>query len=148
MKERTIETHEQLAQAVTDIGRLADHLPFVISITQGKRIRSTAANARYWSGMKEALDRINEDVESVAESTGYTNLEARRVISESLPWEQSMMLCVRTTEAMHEVAKMIVGIPTSTKLGTKEFQKFELQIEQVIAEIVGEVKLAARKATT
>jgi len=146
MKQRSIETHDQLAKAVSDISRLADHMPFVITISPGKKIRTEIQNSRYWCMMQESLDIISAEVDEMAERTGYTPLEARRVVAAEMPWEQSMILACRKSEAAHEVAKMILGIPTSTRLGTKDFMKFEDQIDMLMAEIVATIRSICKGA--
>ncbi len=145
MKERAIENHEQLAKVVTDLSKLADYMPFVVTITSGKKIRSTAANARHWANIEDFMNQINEAVEKVSEYTGYTPLETKKVISLSLPSEHIEILYARSKEAVHLGLKHICNIPTSTRLGTAEFSKFDDILEATIAEIIGEINDLSRK---
>ena len=145
MKERSIKTPSDLAQACADLAGLTSYIPFVLTITQGKKIRSTAANARYWSMLNDNLDLINTEVQAIEEK-GYNNLEARKLIAKELPWEQSLILGATSAEVAHSILKIISGIPTSTKLGSKSFMRFEETMEQVLYEIVGSIRNVAKRA--
>ncbi|MEE9118749.1 MAG: hypothetical protein V3U02_09200 [Calditrichia bacterium] len=145
MKERILLTDADLQKAARDLTALTTHLPVVLTVTQGTRIRSTAANARYWSGLNEYLDQMNEAINRIEEN-GYTNLESRKVIASELSTEHAAILYCTNAESIHNIIKLICGVPTSTRLGTKEFQKFESVMEGTLAEIIGEIKAVAMKA--
>ena len=59
--------------------------------------------------------------------------------------EYVAILFSHTPEVAHDILKLIVGIPTSTRLGTKEFMKFEEQMEATIAVIAGEINHFAQR---
>lgn len=145
MKERTITTPVDLVKASADLAGYAQYLPFVITITSGKKIRGDGANARYWAMLQESIDLISEEIKEYAEKEGYTPLVARKIIAADLPWEQSLILACRKKEPVHEVIKMIMDIPTSTRLGTKEFAVFNDKIDMTMAEIVGNIRAICRK---
>lgn len=140
MKTRNIHTVEQLEKASKDLIGLKDVLPVVLTVSQGKHIRGDGANARYWVMLQESLDMITAEIDAMSEHTGYTPLEARKIIANEMSWEHSMILACRKTEPAHEVMKMICGIPTSTRLGTKEFAKFGDVIDMTMAQIVSEIR--------
>ena len=142
MKQRTIANEEQqqkAAQALLGIKKF----PFVVTVTEGTKTRTDGQNSRYWANMDNFLSEINDAVEMYAERVGETNIQARREIAIRIeekydcPVEYMAILFIRTKEAAHEVMKMICNIPTSTRLGTKEFQKFEGILEMTMAEILG-----------
>lgn len=145
MKERLITTPADLVKVSADLAGYAQYLPFVVTITQGKKIRTDSQNSRYWAMLNENLNMVNEAINTVEEN-GYTNLEARKVIANEIPAEHAAILFVRKAEAAHEILKIVCGIPTSTKLGTKEFIRFEEQMEQTLYEIVGSIRSVARRA--
>ncbi len=146
MKERTVNDHEQLARAVSDLSKLADHFPFVISVTKGKRIRSPAANARHWANIEDFMIQVNSAVEQISETTGYTPLETKKIISQDMPPEHIEILYARTSNAVHDSLKAICNIPTSTRLGTSDFSKFDDVLEMTIAQIIGEINAVRGKA--
>lgn len=146
MKQRPVQNEQQLQQACTDLLRLGGHLPFVITVTEGKRIRTSAQNARYWLDMEFFLSEIRESVYRLAEHTGYTDAETRWVIAEELPVEQRAILFCLSKEAAHEVIKQICGIPTSTRLGTKDFMRFEERLAQTMSEILGQINAITARA--
>lgn len=144
MKQRTIHNEEQRQKASQAL--LGITPPFVVMVTKGTKIRTSGQNSRYWVDMEFFLEQIDEAVDRMAEQTGYTDLEARRAIAEFVPPEHAAILFVRKKEAAHEILKMICNIPTSTRLGTKAFQKFERVLEQTMAEILGSINDVARRA--
>jgi len=148
MKQRPLITPADLKKAAADLLNLEANLPMVMTLTAGSKIRSSAANSRHWCNIRMFLDDIRYAVESVSEHTGYTPIETMRVLSKNLEPEQAAILCARKPEVAHEILKFICGIPTSTKLGSKDFQKFELILEQTIAEIIGSIKAVAREAVS
>lgn len=143
MRERVIQNEQQLIKASQDLLKLKDYVPFVMTITQGTKIRTSAANSRYWANMDNFLNEINDAVERYADKLGETNIQARREIAINMeqrydcPIEYLTLLFIRTKEPAHEVMKTICNIPTSTRLGTKEFQKFESILEVTMSEILG-----------
>ena len=147
MKQRNIETVEQLHKAAQDLPSLANHLPLVLTVTEGKRLRSSAQNARFWAEVSYFREQIAAAVDEVAEHTGYTPMEVKRLIAQELPIEQAVILFAQSSETVHEILKQIVGIPTSTRLGTKEFSKYEERLSQVMTEVIGSVKAVQRVAT-
>jgi hypothetical protein len=104
-----------------------------------EKIRTLPQNARYWASLNEYLKQIRASVNQIAEYTGHTPLEARRIIARALEPEYVAVLFSNTAEAAHDILKLIVGIPTSTRLGTKKFTEFHERMEQTIALIAGEV---------
>ena len=146
MKQRSLETKEDLQKAASDLLNLEVNLPMVITLTEGKRIRSNNQNARYWANIKYFLDEINATVKSVSDHTGYTPLEVKRLLAASLEPEHIGILYARKPEVIHDVLKQICNIPTSTRLGTKDFIKFEDILEQTIADIIGSIRSVAMEA--
>lgn len=142
MKQRIVTTPDQLADTAKALSMLGDKLPLVVTVTQGKKIRTNGMNSRYWSNLSFFMSQIDEAVERFAEQAGYTNFEARKIIAGELAIEHAAILFMRKSEATHECLKMICNIPTSTRLGTKAFQKYELVLEQTMAEILGSVNSA------
>jgi hypothetical protein len=143
VRERPIQNEQQLIKASQDLLKLKDHLPLLLTVTQGNKLRTKGQNDRYWANMDDFLYEINEAVEMYAERVGETNIQARREIAIRIeekfdcPVEYMAILFVRTKEAAHEIMKMICNIPTSTRLGTKEFQKLGGILEMTMAEILG-----------
>lgn len=146
MKQRTITTAEQLNDAANSLRLLGGRLPIVVTVTEGTKTRTGGQNRRYWADMDFFLEQIDEAIEQFAEQAGYTNFEARRVVAEFLEPQHAAILFVRKKEAAHEILKMICNIPTSTRLGTKSFQKFERVLEQTMAEILGSINSVVRQA--
>lgn len=146
MKTRTLRTTDDLKKAGQDLMKLAGHLPMVMTISAGTKIRSEAQNSRYWVSLTHELERITLIIDEVAERTGFTNLTVRKIIAGNMEWEYSLILSARNPKMAHEVLKMILDIPTTTKAGTKEFMKFEDVMLQTMTEIVGEVQAYASKA--
>jgi len=146
MKERAITSEKDLERAANDLRGLAGHLPLVVSVTEGKRIRSDGQNRRYWSEIQWFRQQLQQAVDQVAEHTGYTVLEVKRLIAAELEPEQIAILFARSSETVHDVLKEICGIPTSTRLGTKAFTKYEDRLSQVMMEIIGTVNAVAGRA--
>ena len=112
---------------------------YEVIIRPHEKTRTVPQNSRYWVALTELLKHLNAVVESVSKQTGYTPLEVKRLIAGNMPLEHVAILFARTPEVAHEVLKTICGIPTSTRLGTKEFSQFDEQMARVMAEIEGEV---------
>lgn len=146
MKQRSLETKEDLQKAAADLLNLEHSLPLVITLTEGKKIRSNNQNARYWANINYFLTEINNTITSVSEHTGYTELEVKRLLAKELEPEQVGILYARKPDVIHDVLKQICNIPTSTRLGTKDFMKFEDILEKTIAEIIGSIRSVAMKA--
>lgn len=145
MKTRVIETNDQLVTACVDLAKLTGRIPFVITVTEGRKIRTDGQNKRHWVSIESFMAQISEAVGVMAEDTGYTPLEAKRLISQGMSPEHVGILYARTSEVVHEILKAICNIPTSTRLGTKDFSKFDDVLEQTIAQIIGEVRYAAEQ---
>ena len=145
MKTRTIHNEADLQKASQDILNVGGSLPVVMTLTKGSRLRTTSQNQRYWATLDEHLSAIATLVEAVAEQTGYTPLEVRRLIAwtAGLPPEQVGILFARKKDVIHEHLKIICDIPTSTRLGTKEFMGLEDRMIQTLTEIEGEIRAAA-----
>ena len=146
MKQRSLITPDDLKKAAADLLNLEHSLPLVITLTEGKKIRSDGQNKRHWVNIKYFLDEINATVSSVAEHTGYSPLEVKRLLAKSLEPEQIGILYARKSDTIHDVLKQICNIPTSTRLGTKAFMKFEDILEQTIADIIGSIRSVAMEA--
>ena len=140
MKQRPIHNKQDLEKASKDLLLLEDYLPFVLSITQGKKIRTLAQNARYWVDVEYFLIELNQAIQDIADETGYTPIQVRRIIAFELPEEYSGIMYVLSKESVHEMLKFICQIPTSTRLGTKEFSKYEERLEQTMTDIIGRVR--------
>ena len=141
MKDRTLRTEQDKQQASRDLLNIpASYLPLYLTLSPGKGKRSSAANARYWSNIEFWMEEIRNEIKAIAEETGYTYLEARRVIANELPPEHEEILYARTKEAVHDALKEICGIPTTTRLGTKEFNNYSDQLDLAMSQILGEVR--------
>ena len=141
MKDRTLRTKEDLKRAALNLEAIpAEHLPLYLTLSQGKGQRTSAANARYWAMIEGWMEEIRNEIKAIAEETGYTYLEARRVIANELPPEHEEMLYARNKNAVHEALKEICGIPTTTRLGTKEFNNYSDQLDLAMSQILGEVR--------
>ena len=131
---------------------LMDHLmglrdqggKWTVKVEPYKRPRTDGQNSRYWASLTEYLKQIAAAVARVSDQTGYTPIEVKRLIAKNMQPEHGLILFAHKPEIAHEVLKEIVGIPTSTRLGTKEFMAFDGRMEQVIAEIAGEVNAFER----
>ena len=142
MKQRVIHNRTEFDKAVSDLAKYETY-PYVMTVTAGSKIRTDGQNRLYWAGLNEYLDQMNHFIQQV-EDAGYTNLEARKTIAQSLPMGHSAILYAPTAETVHAIIKLICGIPTSTKLGTSEFSKFRDIMEQTLAEIIGEINGVVR----
>lgn len=140
MKQRTIINDEQLKKAAHDIMALSGNLPLVITITEGTKLRSGGQNARYWSEIQYFMDELNQAISDAAESTGHSEFEIKKILAEQLPIEQAVILFAKSKDVVHSVLKDICNIPTSTRLGTKDFMKFEDRLSQTMTEIIGNVR--------
>lgn len=141
MKDRTLRTEQDKQQAARDLQAIpVQHLPLYITISPGKGQRSLGANARYWANIEFWIEEIRNEIKVIADETGYTYLEARRVIANELPPEHEEILYARTKEAVHEGLKEICGIPTTTRLGTKDFNNYSDQLDLAMSQILGEVR--------
>lgn len=119
---------------------------YVVEIKPYQHTRSLPANSRYWASLTEYLKEIALSVKRISEQTGYTVLEVKKLVGRELQLEQAVILFAKTPEVAHDVLKEINGIPTSTRLGTKEFSQYTERMEQTIAEIAGAVNEFAAKA--
>jgi len=146
MRERPLLTQDDLRKAATDLIKLGEHLPLLMTLTEGKETRRGKQNARYWATLSDWREMIENSIMITSVHTGYTPLEVRRLAADRLPHEQAAILFIRKSEGVHDVLKACAGIPTSTRLGTKEFSKFDAEMERVMAEILGEVNAVQMKA--
>lgn len=117
-----------------------------IEVRKALRTRSAGQNARFWATLTEELQNLSAGITEVSEHTGYSPLEVRRIIAKELQPEQVAILYAGTPEAVHDILKVINGIKTSTRLGTKEFSQYEERMLQTIAEVVGAVRAVVRAA--
>jgi len=115
-----------------------------VEIREHVRLRTTGQNSRYWATLTECLRQIGQDITEMAEHTGYSPLEIRRLVAATLEPEMVALLYTHTPEAAHDILKLIHGIKTSTRLGTKKFMEFEERMTQTITNVVGEVRNFAR----
>ena len=119
---------------------------FMVEIKEAVKLRTLPQNARYWAGLASELRLILRDIEEVSAHTGYTPIEVRRIVAKELQPEQIALIYAQTPEAAHDILKTILGIPTSTRLGTMKFMEFEDRMLQIIAEVVGAVRAVVRAA--
>ena len=146
MKIRTLRTREDLSKASRDLVLLEGHLPMVMTLSKGEEIRSEGQNARHWCMIQDLINLIQTTVENVSEHTGETPFAIMREIASGMPPEHVAFLYVRKPVAAHDILKMICNIPTSTRLGTKEFSRFDEILDATVAEIVGEINAFAAEA--
>jgi len=135
-------------RAAEAILNLPDEPLMEIVVRDFVKTRSLPQNARYWASLNENLRLIEESIRRVAEYTGHSNLEIRRLIAKELPPEYIAILFSSSAEAAHDILKLIVGVPTSTRLGTKAFSQFEGRMEETMAQISGEINNFAARITT
>jgi len=146
MKQRTATEQKHLDEIADKIRNLGGFLPVVVTVTEGKKIRTDLQNAAYWCEMKHFLSQITEAVTRLSDFSGYTVAEVRRIIADTLPPDQAGIVYALSPEAAHDCLKEICGIPTSTRLGTKAFMKFEGRLEQTMTEIIGYINAVVYKA--
>ena len=144
MKQRSILNETDLTKAVADMANLKAYIPFVITITEGTKIRSNSQNARHWADITHFMEDIANYIEETATFYGNTDIEMRRIVAEGMPVEHAVILFARKPEVVHEVLKSICNIPTSTRLGTKEFSKFDDILAKTMMEILSEIRSAVR----
>jgi hypothetical protein len=119
---------------------------FMVEIREAVKLRTLPQNCRYWATLEEELRQLSAWIAEISAHTGYTPLEVRRIVAKFLQPEQVAVIYAGTPEAVHDILKLIHGIPTSTRLGTKKFMEFEERMLQTIAEVVGEVRAVAKLA--
>lgn len=137
MSERLIESTEDRRSAIEAI--MGIDFPYRILISP-KKLRSDAQNARYWSDLQWHIDEIRQIISASSGRTGFTPLEIRKMIAMNISPEHTWLLFSTKKEALHDALKVICDVPTSTRLGTKAFMKFETIMENQMAEVLGEVK--------
>lgn len=140
MKSRPITTEQQLRQASQDLLKLGGHLPVVLTVTEGTKTRTNSQNARYWAEVQYFMGEVNDAISQAAQDSGHTEFEIKKILAEQLPIEQSIILFARKPEVIHDVLKGICNIPTSTRLGTKEFSRFDEILAQTMSEIIGNIR--------
>ncbi len=111
-----------------------------------ERVRTNARNRMYWACLTESLQQINQTVNYLANESGHSPLEIKRIIAKDLEPEYVALLFARTPEAAHDILKEISNIPTSTRLGTKKFIQFQERMESMLSEIVGQINDFAGRA--
>lgn len=146
MRQRILETKEDLQKAANDLPGLEAHLPMVMTLTKGKKIRTEGQNKRHWAMIHEMMAKISHAIDNMAEHTGYTPHETQQVISNFLPPGHIHFVYAETDDGVHKHLKKICNIPTSTRLGTKEFSEFDEILEQTVAEVIGEINAATIKS--
>ena len=144
MKQRIVKNRLELERAALDLVAI-DQFPLVMTVTLGSKLRSAAANAKYWTDVEYFQIELNQTIDQIADKTGYTPLEVKRLLADEMQPEYAAILFVRSKEAIHEILKLICNVPTSTKLGTKEFAKFNDMLAQVMSDVIGQVKAMAGK---
>ena len=120
--------------------------PWQVDLREYVRTRTTGQNSRYWATLTEEMRQLGEAIANIAKHTGYSPLEVRRLVAATLEPEQIAILYAQTPEAVHDILKVIHGIKTSTRLGTKAFMEFEERMIQSVADVVGAVREVARQA--
>lgn len=140
MKQRTILNQDHLRKACEDLAKLGGNLPIVITLTEGTKTRSHGQNARYWCEIEHFMEQVNEAIEIAATESGHSEFEIKKILANQLPIEQSIILFARKKEVTHDILKGICNIPSSTKLGTKDFMKFEDRLSQTMMEIIGNIR--------
>lgn len=113
--------------------------PHEVEIRPFQELRTLGANSRYWATLGEYLTQIQTLIMSVADQTGHTPMEIRRLIAKELAPEHAALLFVNQAEAAHAVIKMIHGIPTSTRLTKKNFADFTDRMEAAMGEVIGTI---------
>lgn len=107
--------------------------------------RSEGQGKRYWAGLDEHIFQLHAAIEAVSDYTGYTPYEVRRLVAKDLQPEHVGILYALDSKIAHKCLKDVCGVPSSARLGTKEFSKFDLIMEQTITEIVATVKSIANQ---
>jgi len=134
MPERLIETQEQRTEAINAIIGL--ELPYRIAISP-KKLRSNSQNAMWWSSLQFHIDEISQKISQASDKTGYTPLEIRKLIASQATSEQTLMIYALKKESLHDALKLICGIESSVKLGTKKFSEFHGIMEMEMANVLG-----------
>jgi len=143
VKTRTLQTKADIERARADLLGLEGHLPIVLTLTKGKRIRTEAQNARYWATLTQHLENISNWVQQIADETGHTTWEIRQLIARDIEPQYAPIVYCFMPEAAHKVLKIICDVPTTTRMGTKEFMAHEARMEQTMAEVVGSIQQVA-----
>jgi len=142
MKQYIVKTDENRSKVIGALQRR--DLPCVVTIGPEK-LRSPAQNSRYWASLTHYLNDIRGIIERLSDETGHTVFEMQAFIARELSPEHAAIVYAITPEAAHRVIKLVCGVPTSTRMGTKEFMKFEGVMEATVAEVAGEVNQVASK---
>lgn len=141
MKSRLITTEKQRSAAMAALLRL--DFPYTLSVSHDKP-RSEAANARYWATLDEHLFQINDALQRLSDHTGHTPMELKQIISADITPQQAQILWALEKNGVHKALKEACHIPTSKKLGTKAFHKFDTIMEATLSEVLGEVRAFER----
>lgn len=118
----------------------------MVEIKEAVKLRSLPQNSRYWATLNEELKSLHREIDIISTHTGYSTLEVRRLVAARLPPEQAAVLFTHKPESVHDILKMIHGVSTTTRLGTKVFMQYEERMLQTVAEIVGEVRAVSRES--
>lgn len=100
-------------------------------------IRTNEQNAMYWSALDDRVNAVNRLVTIAADTTGHTPLEMRQIWASNMPPEQAALMFVLRPEAAHEIIKVVLGVPTTTRLTKANFSEFYERMETIYAEIIG-----------
>jgi len=106
------------------------------AISLVKEIRTDSQNKMYWSALDERLKELNLAIMAAADMSGHTPMEIRAIFAQRLEPEYIGILYVRNAEAVHEILKVIGGVPTSTKLTKATFSDFYERMEVVMSEVI------------
>ncbi len=141
VSERIITTQDELYKAARDLPSLVSRLPFRLSVSPVKE-RSTVANSHYWVNLGFWLGEVQTAINETANRLGLSPSDAKLLLANNMPTLHALIMYARERKVAHSVLKDICNIPTSTKLGTKAFHKFDETMERTMAEILGEVRAA------
>ena len=112
---------------------------YLLTIEEKIKTRSISQNARYWVTLDEYLSDIERRIKEVADYSGHTILEVKKLICQELAIEYAAIILTLKPDPTHEILKIICGVPTSTRLGTKAFKEFEERMIETLAQIAGQV---------
>ena len=135
-------------RAVAEIHRIEnDTTIWELILRPWEKTRTLNQNARYWATLTEMLRQMHHTIHAVANETGYSAIEVKRLIARDMPQPEyiAILFCSKP-EPAHEVLKQICDVPTSTRLGTKKFMLFEERMIETLSEIAGIVNAFARRA--
>ncbi len=141
-----LRTDAHKAHCLETIANLSPGKVWEVEVREYTKSRTLPQNSRYWASLTQCLKEIADTANRVSDATGYTPLEVKRLIAKEMEPEYIAILYARSPEVAHDVIKAICNVPTSVRLGTKEFSKFDETMERTIAEIVGQIQAFERMA--